>query len=87
MLPPYRAGWWYEALHRVATSDKGSMWARTPSALPSFPQLLLIAMSFNGNIWFRIGQVWQDGVSLVQTCAAEGQVAETGAPLHRGGLL
>ncbi|GKV44047.1 hypothetical protein SLEP1_g51276 [Rubroshorea leprosula] len=54
-IPAYQ--WWSEALHGVTNVGPGILFNGTIRAATSFPQVILIAASFDSYQWYRIGQV------------------------------
>ncbi|XP_017969436.1 PREDICTED: probable beta-D-xylosidase 6 [Theobroma cacao] len=52
-IPPYE--WWSESLHGVASNGPGVSFNGIVKAATSFPQVLVMAASFNRTLWFKIG--------------------------------
>ncbi|AES97961.1 putative glycosidase [Medicago truncatula] len=54
-IPSYQ--WWNEALHGVSYVGKGIRLNGSITAATSFPQIILIAASFDPKLWYRISKV------------------------------
>ncbi|CAN4116312.1 unnamed protein product [Withania somnifera] len=46
--------WWSEGLHGVSRHGKGTLFNGTIKAATMFPQIILIASTFDENLWYRI---------------------------------
>lgn len=54
-LPLYE--WWSEALHGVSDTGPGAFFDDVVPGATSFPNVILLAASFNESLWKNIGQV------------------------------
>ncbi|CAH1422412.1 unnamed protein product [Lactuca virosa] len=49
--------WWSEALHDISRHRKGVRFNGTITACTKFPQVILIAASFDSHLWYRIVEI------------------------------